>query len=656
MRQTVAAAATAQTELCTDPPHTLTGTRTSVRLRRTEEAATRGENHYDGTIVRMETAAKNPDKPEAAKPTERPGAARRPARDTRRRKPKSQRTRDASSAAVKSDQSAQATGTAPASVEVLVDGAGRTGILSYLPQIDGTTHRAGDEVEVPYGTGARRGTVLGTANDPRATRHITATTGRRSNLAAVRTAEQLAEKHLSETARVAKRLYPRKGREDAPAEAGPVSLVEAGETIPVQDRDTRRRRWLLLRTPGTDPTRLAAEEAIRIHEETGGQVLILCPTTATVTATLAHFAQGAVRVDARASSGAWTGLVAGTAHVAVGSRTSALYHAKKLAGIIVLDTEHPGHVESTQPRTHAREVASLRATNARCALTLISANPTPADMGSSVKIVRAGHPSSWPKTALIDRGQLPPAERLLPPKVRGEIRRAKKEGERVRVLAERRTATLRCRQCRRLWPCEEDGCSPSSCRHKPAGACVACGSRTRIPVGFDKERLAALLPDAEPVHLSELASGPKGGLVVVFDITPATRAAEWLPGTLAAQTIVTAAQAAGPEGTLLVCTWDRPDQVVQALCRKKDQMQVARHLWDTARAEGLPPYGRFVTVKCARKTPPNTAGWPGRVYGPRKLPAGEWELIVVCRDEDMPKLEVAVTRLRRNSKVQVQVA
>jgi hypothetical protein len=539
-------------------------------------------------------------------------------------------------------------------VEVLVDRGGRLGVLSYLPPEDGTTLRPGDGVVVPFGASQRTGTIIGFSRDPRATRHVTARTVRRSGPREIDVARALADHHLDTFDRVAARLSPLRGLDDPPADPGPVALAD-GPTIAVAERDPARRRWLLLRTPLTDPHRLAAQEAARLHADTGRQILVLCPTTRAVTATVAQFTSGALRLDARAPAGAWAGFATGTVPVAIATRAAALYRPRRLGGLIVVEPEHPGHVESAQPYTHAREIAAARASASRCALSLISACPDAASLGAGVKVVGAGQPTAWPKLVLIDRGQLPPSDRLIPPRLRHEIARHIERGARPVVLAERQTTTLRCRQCRTLWPCAEADCTPATCRHQPERGCGACGTRTRIPVGFDKDRLSSLLPGARAVSLAELGAVSAAGLVVVFDISAATRAAEWTPGTLAARILTTAAQAAGDGGTLLVCSWDRPAGVVTTLLRNRDQLQVARGFWDQARRDRLPPFGRIVTIRTRRPNAPRVDGWPGTVYGPRRVASGEWELVVACQPGEVTELSRRVQRLRSNGKVRVTV-
>lgn len=539
-------------------------------------------------------------------------------------------------------------------VEVLVDRSGRVGVLSYLVP-EQMVLRPGDAVLVPFGAQQRHGLVVAQSDSSTdsATRQVRARLGRRCGPRELAVAEALAQRHFVPFSQVAARITPSRHVDAPPLDAG--ELVLAADPVKVAPRDPGRHRWLLLRAPLTDPYALAAQEADRIHQHTQAQVLVLCPTVAAVSAVLAHLPSGAARLDARAPQGAWSGFVSGTVVVGVGTRSAALYAPKRLGGVVVVDEEHDGHVESSQPYIHAREVAAARASASRCQLVLISAVPTPQALGANVKVAAAGGRDQWPAVQLIDRGQLPPSQRLVPPQLRTQLDRALSDGQQPLVLAERRQTTLRCARCRTLWPCEQDGCQPALCRHLPAGSCPRCSSRTRIPVGFDAQRLQLLLPGARPVTLAELSRTRDAGLVVVFDISAASRAPEWVPGTRSAAVIATAAQAAGSGGRLIVCSWDRPAVPVLQLCRSRDQQSVAKDMWAHVKQQQLPPFGMLVTITCRRSRPPRVEGWPGRVYGPRRTPAGEWELVVQLAAEQVDQLHQHVARLRRGGKVRLRV-
>ena len=400
-------------------------------------------------------------------------------------------------------------------VNVLCDGSGRLGALSYLVPV-GMTVSPGDAVHVPFGVREVHGMVLGAGDPSKATRAISQVYGRRCHPRELALAEVIATRHFAELPQVALRLSPRNGRGHAALDAGPLSLADTiGERslhLPTV-ADTVRRRYLL-RAPLVDPGRVAAAEADRMVSATpGGQVLILCPTVAMVGMTLANFASGAVRVDSQAPRGAWRGFCEGGIPVAVGTRTAALFSADHLAGIIVVEEGHPGHVEATQPHTDVRDIALLRASAHHVPVTLIGANPGAAALGSGVRVFPVGQRREWPKVRLVDRNDFAPSERQVPRALTVALRRAVESGVTPLVLAQRRKAQRRCVRCGELRPCAE--CISSNCRHAESTPCPQCMDLSVRMSGWDAERLGAVLGDkVRIVTAAELGEQTDAGLAV----------------------------------------------------------------------------------------------------------------------------------------------
>lgn len=551
------------------------------------------------------------------------------------------------------DPAAPVTGAA----DVLADGSGRLGLLSYLVP-DGMTVRPGDAVEVPFGTKVRHGLVVGPATTPeKATKAISVVHGKRTNPADIALARNIARFHFSDVTTVFPRLAPRTGRGAEPLEDRTVTLASHIPAAPVvrgSGADGPRR--LLVRAPLVDPAVLAAHEADRLAAATGGQVLVLCPTVELVAAVTACFTAGAQRLDGKAAKGAWKGFATGSVRIGVGTRAAALYSADALAGIVVADEDHPGHLEATLPYTHARDVASARARALHIPLTLISANPTPQALGAGVAVLTAGTRSDWPRMRLVDRGDVDPITRWAPPQLASALRGEARDGRTPVVVVQRKAAVRRCTRCGDPRPCAM--CDSSLCRHPEPAPCPKCASTTVRMAGWDSTRVADLLAPIAPVKvitLAELADVRDAGLVVLFDIDAALGAAELIPDTLAASLIVTAARAAGAGGSVLALT-DAPDTpVLDDLFTRRDQLAVARRAFTAAKSAKLPPFGRLVNIRCAQERAPRTAGWPGTVHGPRKTGA-EWELIVRVPADALLELEPHIARLRRGGKVRVTVS
>jgi primosomal protein N' len=539
--------------------------------------------------------------------------------------------------------------------DILCDGTGPLGSLSYTVPATMTV-TVGDAVHVPFGTRRVHGIVLGPGDPGKATRDILSVHGRRANPKDIAVARHLAELNFGTLEQIAVRLAPRTGRGHEPASTGPVTLHPA-PPIRQPHIDDRVLRRMLIRAPLIDPAHLAATEAHRMAQ--AGQVLILCPTVELVGRVMDRFTGGAARVDTKADPGNWRGFCEGTVTVAVGTRTAALYSAANLAGIIVVEEDHPGHVEATQPYTHARDVAAARATALGAALTLITANPTPAGIGAQVKVYQAGSSRDWPRVWLIDRDDFHPTDRIVPPPLHTMLRKAVSEGHRPAVVCSPRKAVRRCTRCHTARPCTE--CTSSLCRHTGNPPCPVCEhDQTRV-YGWDTERIRAkvgrgvqIIPANKitDAALTTDTGGPR--TVAVLGVDSALNAPGFEPDALAGHILTAAARLAGPGGTLAVCTDEPEHPLLQDLCVRRDQLTAARRAWDTARQAGLPPFGRLVTVRCGQDTEPQVERWPGQVFGPRHN-GTEWEVLVKTDDRTLPYLRPSIERLRRRGKVRVAV-
>lgn len=532
-------------------------------------------------------------------------------------------------------------------VNVLCDGSGRVGALSYrVPS--GMSVNPGDAVEVPFGKRQLHGMVLGPGDPKLATREILNIHGKRATPEDLKLVKDIADLHFSDLPTVATRLSPKSGRGAQALDAGLVLLKNTSRQLPDVPADVTRR--LYVKAPLVSSAEIAALEAARLSQ--GGQVLILCPSVDSLTQVLSFFKSGAARLDSKAPPGAWKGFAQGEVQVGIGTRSAALYSASKLAGIIVVDEDHPGHFEATQPYTNARDVASMRALAFNIPLTLISANPTTSGMGAKVKIFAVGSKSDWPSMRIVDREDFPPSERLLPPPLVLAVNRTLKKDQPVLVLAETRKASRRCIKCAELRPCTE--CSSSLCRHQEKTPCKRCGSDQVRILGWDVERVNALFRGkVQAVTAAELADFSKGpALVVMFDIDPALNAPNFNPEALASHLLVSAARAAGEEGSLMVMTRQPEHPLLIDICGRRDQVSVAKRAWVQAKEALLPPFGRLITIKVGRPKAPNVAGAPGQVHGPRKTADG-WEILIRCSDQELAKAATFVEKTRRGGKVRV---
>ena len=529
---------------------------------------------------------------------------------------------------------------------MLVDESGRLGALAYLLP-DGVEVAAGDAVTVPFGKTERHGLVLGPASEPgKASREILRRLGQRIDPTDMRLAFDLAQRHFAAVTHVASRLSPSSGRNSAPLDAGPVELLTRRNDImlPVPDRNWANR--LYLRPPLLAAARIAALEAQRLS--TTGQVLILTPTVRMLEAVLAEFESGAARLDSKARAGSWNGWRSGSVRVGVGTRAAAFYSAERLGGIIVVEEEHPGHVEASLPYLNARDVARRRAALHGCSLSLISAAPSAEGMKGCKVLEFVQASRHWPRVAVVSREDLHPAQRVFPPLARSLVENTTLP---VVVVAETAPARRFCARCRDLRACSS---CQGFCTHRVTDPCSRCGSQGVHWIGWDKERIKHLLPAATAMTLTELSNAPIEPRVIVFmNIDPLLRAASLHPLQDAASILARAATATGRGGTLLLVT-DDPAHPVLAAFTTKDAIGLAKQVWSAARDAHLPPFGRMVTLRSSSATAPKVANWPGRVFGPRRR-AGEWEVLALVSDTELETLRPILERLRSRGKTRISV-
>jgi primosomal protein N' len=532
---------------------------------------------------------------------------------------------------------------------VLVDNSQRLGALSYLVP-DHIAVRVGDAVHVPFGKREAYGVVLGEGDASKATREVLGVFGRRIHPADVDTAAELARRHLCALEALVPRFAPRTAKGADAIDAGPVGLKGEQEIGFEPQPVAHRLAWC---APGVDRVRFAAEEAHRLSEH--GQVLVLCPTKESVSKVLGQFVSGAARLDAAASRGAWSGFVAGTVRIGVATRAGALFSPRELAGIVVLDCEHPGHTEAVQPHTHARDVALERAKRHDVPLTMVSAVCDPAALQAGVKVMYVG--GGLPSSCLVDRPSTSNGNRLVPTVVQLEIRKALEVGK-VCLVAPSRCRSA-CSHCRATVSCPE-GHHPAECRCE-LPPCQRCGTTGHVPSGWDAVRLQTVFasyPHADRlvcVAPDRLSSVTGAVLTVLLDADAPTKTATLQPELGQLRLLVEAAHTLSTEGHLLVVTQDASQALLEKWANG-DRRGIARVVWNEAKALNLPPFGRLVLVRVARATAPNVATWPGRVHGPRQVVPGEWEILVRCSDQELPRLSSPLDRLRRSGKVRITVS
>jgi primosomal protein N' len=528
-------------------------------------------------------------------------------------------------------------------VDVLVDSAKRQDALSYLVP-DGVTLQAGDAVEIPYGKRVMYGMVLGPSQKPElATREVLQSYGRRANPRDLEVASLLAERHFADARLMLRRVAPTSAKGAPPISVGPVALHADPElTLSAPDAAPSPDRLFVMRDPRCEPERLAAFLTLHaLRNDPLGQVLILCPTTALVERTLELFASGAARLDASASRGAWRGFLDGTVQVGVGTRSAMLYSAKQLSAIIVVDTTHPGHTPQQLPYVSSIEASTHRAAAHHAHLYLTGVVPSALDL-SVTKLASARATADVPVVHEVISRKQGPARRIIPPLVLSRISRAVRQNKRVLVVLRDSSAT-RCATCRDVWRAD-------------VTQCVRCGSVASSTTGWNAERLAKHLhKDVRVAHDDDVARHAGIDLLVLLDADSRSRRATLRPEFEVASYVKNASSALSPTGAVLLVSDDEePLPVLEALRTGADRA-VARSIWQSAKAAGLPPFKVSVEVLLnGKKNAPDTSQLPGRVLGPQRRSDSEWRIVVMVDESELPLMREVIERWRQRYQLRVK--
>ncbi len=530
-------------------------------------------------------------------------------------------------------------------VEVLCDDSGRLGPLSYkVPAA--MKLRLGDAVRVPFGRSEKYGMVVAPSDGSKATREVLECFGPRTGEAELALAAMLATEHYVPFSSIAPRLAPKTRRGNPALQAPAPQLVPGTSAADLGlPESLEARRRILAAAPAVDQVRLAALEACRLAAF--GQVLVLCPTKSLVAATLAEFAAGAARMDevpGKDQPSPWRGFLDGTLRIAISTRNSALWPADDLAGIVVLDESHPGHVEAREPHTNARDVAIRRTAATGSALVLISSVPSLPALASHSKLIQVGLPEHWPAVKFVTRHGLEPKDRMSPPLALSLVSDARRAKQQAFVITPQDTTVYRCRSCK--------------LRHdQPGTACSRCSGDVQ-PSGFGPDRVATLFTKATPLTFAELLriSPRPGSTVVVFDTDMYDTAPDLSPSSTLSSVMLAAARLAGRGGTVVLCCENNPPVSALDLLSKRDYRRHAKRVWSIAKDANLPPFVKMVCCRFNRQTAPKVENLPGRVLGPRKVAEKEWEVVILIPEKDMYLLESYITTARRRGKARVVVS
>jgi primosomal protein N' (replication factor Y) (superfamily II helicase) len=361
-----------------------------------------------------------------------------------------------------------------------------------------------------------------------------------------------------------------------------------------------------------------------------------------------------VRLDSGADdaerAAAWAALRAGTARLAVGTRSALLAPLAPGAMLALVDEHEAMHKPPGPPRLHSRDIVLERATRERLRVILTSATPSVemwwrADSGRA----ELGHAEAgpWPMTQVADTRGILRREPLTPTLSRA-VRETLGAGRRVLLVISRLTSALACDECGEILRCpgcvialtyarvaRTLGCRVCG-RVSPAPeTCPSCGGRRLSPFGWGAERVEHAVrrrfPDARVARYdpeatrgaradaqrkaaadAQVVIGTRGalrlfgrgalglaGFVAPDQLLrlPDFRAGERLFGLLWA-----AAERVAPDGSLVVQSQSPEHYVVDAAVRQ-DLAAFYRHELKFRGELGYPPFRRLAIVTVTAKAP-----------------------------------------------------
>ncbi len=222
---------------------------------------------------------------------------------------------------------------------------------------------------------------------------------------------------------------------------------------------------------------------------------------------------------------AWHRVHSGEARLVIGTRLAVFAPAAQL-GLIVIDEEHDGsYKQNESPRYHARDVAIVRAKQAKIPVVLASATPS-LETWRNVRYPRGARSDVYQHIVLSERATAaaPSALRLVPSRgkrvkwglsetLADGIKLRLERGEQSLVLVNRRgfASALYCPHCGWSAPCKRCDAKMTlhqttrnlRCHHCGAQSgvpskCPACGHPELVGAGVGTQKLEAALLDAFP--------------------------------------------------------------------------------------------------------------------------------------------------------------
>lgn len=490
-------------------------------------------------------------------------------------------------------------------VKVAVDAApARLGFLTYLQSTPPTP--VGYAVRVPYGTTTSYGMVVEEVDyNPVATKAVSESFGLRATPEDILVAIDMAAEHLCAPLTILKRFAPSNHKGKKPLSFDTTKL-HPSRRLRLAGKDSPDK--CIVVAPELSLCETAAQRAADIAVNCSDQVLVLCPTVQDVEETLSYFEEGAVRLDAKARSGAWSGFLAGSVPVGVATRTGSWYSAANLATIIVVNPDHPGHVAARLPYLHSRDVALRRSTAATVHVETVNISP-------SAETLAAGK--------LFTMGQKPQRKFF-----------HHEQNSSITALRIAMSSAVRAKQkVAVVVPSKQVNYICSSCGHYDRMMkqhCNKCQSVT-YPVGWSSEKIRKELPSPVTIlsKVEVAACKERFDLVVVLDADHIYKTATFSPDA-ATWKLVACAHRLSKQPQLYLTVRDPEIPMIKALMAGTTR-DAAGIVWDEASNLQLPPFGATANIKIAAPNLPEMQPPMGvHLFGPKSSGKNEWEFLMIA--------------------------
>lgn len=523
-------------------------------------------------------------------------------------------------------------------VDVLCDATKYKGVYSYLVSDKlSQAVKPGVEVLVPFGDEDRLGVVLGYSSIPnKANKEITKVTGVRILETDFPYLQAVADFYLSPLWNIAKDAFP-----NIRSEISNIDLTQPEYIGTNFSYEKKSRHSAFLLAPGGSLEELTAYEAYTQSKH--GQVLVVCPTIAQVDKVLSFLPSGAYRLDSKASEGAWESFLNGELPIGIGTRKAALYSAKNLKSIIIVDEGALAHKSQSAPYAHTREISKLRARyNSEVELSFVSKTPSPYTLAiPGLSIIPIGDFEAFKNIVIVNQKDFHISDRAIPPPVDEYLRSFSNPKQVPVVLTPFNDKTYTCTACKKV----------STSRNR----CSYCNSTALTTTGWNpKTTVARYGLDLPLLKLTDLKKKTTVPGVIIPEADMVLSIPSFVPYQVFIEYVVTALDKT-PKGKVFIYT-SYPKHPLLSLFAQPNTstLDLVKAQFRLAKENKLPPFTDLIKLQVMTEAKPNLKYCPAVVHGPRKIKGG-WELSILAPLAQNEPLRTYLQNFQKRSRCRVLI-